>query len=70
MSLFRTLGEEGVSTYQKNKDTIYHEIDGDKATFRDKEVKGLGALGRQKFEDLLFLSHAHKRLKQVFIYKP
>lgn len=70
MNHFRTLGDEGIRTYQKNEDTIHHEIDGDKATFRGKAVRTLGTEGRRKFENLVLLNHANKRKKQIFIYKP
>jgi hypothetical protein len=69
MSLFRTLGDEGLEIhYRKGKKVI--EVDTKKAKFRGMTVGSLGGYGRHKFENLLVIeSNMNDRTPVKFLYK-
>jgi hypothetical protein len=68
--MFKTLGKQGIRTRHSQGKQIV-EIDPAKAQFRGMKVKDLGAFGRRKFENLVFIEHSHNRkMPTLLSYKP
>lgn len=69
VKMFKTISKDGINITRRDNTKII-EIDPDKARYRDMRVSSLGAFGRRKFENLVFLANTEERLPIKICYKP
>ncbi len=61
--------DKGVRKYVRD-DLFVIEVDTDLAEYKGLKWKSMGAYGRRKWENFLFLHNQRANLKTVFCYKP